>query len=166
MVLAHTLGAGGPDFEMLMIAGALVVLGIVFFFQRSVKPMTAFVLLVVGVGVGSGAFFVGAQTGNAGPSRAGVIINSPSDGITVPANTDIPFDVSVRGGTLATEQGPNSGGHLHVYVDGTLDSMPSGGPPVVNLTPGKHVITIEYVGPKHVSFSPPVQTDVSVTAKD
>ena len=61
MILAHTLGAGGPDLEMIVLAGALAILGIVFFFQSAVKPVISVVLLIAAVGLGAGAFALGAS---------------------------------------------------------------------------------------------------------
>ncbi|MGH2697768.1 MAG: hypothetical protein ACRDJL_01035, partial [Actinomycetota bacterium] len=61
MLFAHTLGAGGPDLELILIAAAMAVLGIVFFFQRAVKPAVSIGLIVVAVVAGGFAFARGGE---------------------------------------------------------------------------------------------------------
>ena len=43
MELAHTLGQGGPEIEYLVIAVILLVLGVIFFMQKAVKPVVSVV---------------------------------------------------------------------------------------------------------------------------
>lgn len=59
MLLAHTFGSSGPDVELLLLAGAMVVLAVIFFFQKTVKPMVPVVLLLMAFGVAAGAFALG-----------------------------------------------------------------------------------------------------------
>jgi hypothetical protein len=59
MYYAHTLGAGGPDLELLLFAAALLILGIVLFLQKSAKPVVSVVLLIAAFAVGTGAFAFG-----------------------------------------------------------------------------------------------------------
>ncbi len=56
MVLAHTITPGGPETEYLVVAGAMLVLGVVFFIQKNVKPIVPVILIVGAVAVGAGAF--------------------------------------------------------------------------------------------------------------
>lgn len=123
MVFAHTLGAGGPDLELFILAGSLLILAVVFFLQKSVKPVVSFVVLVAAIALGAGAFALGRSPQSAGSSDAIVTIVSPSDGDTVPSGKTVTLAVEVEGAKLATRADP-SGGHLHVYVDGRLESMP------------------------------------------
>jgi len=58
-VLAHGATHGsGPDVELLFFGGALIVLGIVFFVQKSAKPQVSIVLVLAGLALGVGAFTV------------------------------------------------------------------------------------------------------------
>lgn len=160
MVFAHTLGAGGPDLELFVLAGSLAILGVVFFLQKSVKPVVSFVVMAAAVGLGAGAFALGGSQS----SNATVRIVSPAAGDKVPAGEVVTLDVVVDGAQVSTEADP-SGGHLHVYVDGTLVSMPVNAEPTVELQPGGHTVTVEYVDADHASFSPPVQDEVRVDAR-
>ncbi len=56
METAHGLTPGGPDIEMLLLSVALLLLAIVFFVQKSVKPQVPVFLLLASVALGVGAF--------------------------------------------------------------------------------------------------------------
>jgi hypothetical protein len=54
MILAHTIGVGGPDLEMMVLAAALVFLGIILFVQKTAKPAVSVGLMVAALAVGGG----------------------------------------------------------------------------------------------------------------
>ena len=57
-MFAHSFTPGGPDIEMLFLAVALLVLGVVFFFQKNVKPQVPVVLVLISLALGVGAFTI------------------------------------------------------------------------------------------------------------
>ncbi|MEP7056020.1 MAG: hypothetical protein ABI912_12320 [Actinomycetota bacterium] len=95
---------------------------------------------------------------------ARLAILSPQTDQVVPLHTEV--KVQLTGGTLldpAVTKG--SGGHLHVSVDGSLISMTDKLDQQVQLTPGRHTVTAEYVAPDHASFKTPVIAAVVFDAK-
>jgi hypothetical protein len=172
MILAHTLGAGGPDLELLILAAGLLALGIAFFFQQTVKPVVSVGLVGGAIAAGAGAFTlagpsVGTPNRDARPAPdVAVSIESPSDGDTVPADEPIELRVGVEGGTLAAA--PDAGdpaGHLHIFVDGELKQMVSTDTAQVELEAGPHTILAEFTAVDHSSFVPPIVDEVEVTAE-
>ena len=99
-----------------------------------------------------------------GGTDAEVGFASLRDGATVPANEPFDIEIDLEGGELATSNS-SSGGHLHIYVDGSVVSMPSTTTAEVTLEPGEHELRVEYVDFQHASFDPPVQETISVTAE-
>ena len=177
MPIGHTLGAGGPEIEFLILAGACLVLGVFFFFQKNVKPQASVVLLVVAIALGVGAFTI--DTGSSDSSSDGesigsspvvVTIAEPEDGATVPAGEDLQLEVELEGGELVQESTGTdpTKGHLHIYVDGALTTMPSVESPPVSgdlLDEGEHEITVEFTRADHRSFDPRVTTEITVVAE-
>ncbi|MGI8775541.1 MAG: hypothetical protein ACR2KQ_11145 [Actinomycetota bacterium] len=73
MLLAHTSGAAGPNIEVLLLGGAMFVLGVIFFFQKTVKPVVSVVLIAMAIAAFVGAFALrGGDDHSAAPvSRVG-----------------------------------------------------------------------------------------------
>ena len=176
MNLAHTFGTGGPDIEMMLLAVALLFLGVTFFIQKSTKPAVPVLLLVGALGVGAGAFAVGASSTDDHSNSAGVVgapqgvavsITSPADGDTVPAGETVELTVELTGAELIaeTESDDPTQGHLHIFIDGTLTSMPSTTTNEVELEPGDHTIAVEFTTANHRSFDPRIQDAIRVTAQ-
>jgi hypothetical protein len=175
--IGHTLGAGGPEIEFLILSGACLVLGLFFFFQKNVKPQASVVLLVVAIALGVGAFAVDSGSSDPssegesiGPSPVVVTIAEPKDGATVPAGEELLLQVELEGGELVDESTGTdpTKGHLHIYVDGALTTMPSVvNPPVSGdlLGEGEHEITVEFTRADHRSFEPRVTTEITVVAE-
>jgi hypothetical protein len=164
MQFAHTLGEGGPEIELLIVGGAMLFLGIVFFIQKSVKPAVPVVLVIGSIAVVAGAFAAGGSDAPpldiAGPAGdLSLEIASPEDGITVPARQEIELQVQLSGGEL------EEGGHFDVRVDDQLAAMTPELEPVVTLKPGEHTISVEAVNLQHQSFDPPVRDEITVTAE-
>jgi hypothetical protein len=160
MVFAHTLGSGGPDLELTLIAGALAVLGIVFFFQKAVKPAVSIGLLAVSIGAGAFAFAMGGDGEPVSSEDASITILSPADGATVPANEPVEITYEIDPGGLPSDQL----GDMHVYVDGELDSMQMTDVLEVELEPGTHTVGVEAAQPNHASFDPMILDEIELTA--
>lgn len=94
-----------------------------------------------------------------------IAITAPEEGAVVAAGERFPVEVDVTGGKVASSEASSSGGHLHLYVDGRLLSMPYSTKANVKLEPGTHEVTVEYVDLQHASFDPPIQANVTVEAK-
>jgi len=172
MLLAHTLGTSGPDLELILIAGAMAVLGIVFFFQKAVKPAVSIGLIVLAVGAGAFAFALGGEQepetqeerrseGGPSPQGASITIVTPQDGATVPANEPVEITYEIDPGGLASDQL----GDMHVYVDGELQSMQMGDVLEVELEPGTYTVGVEAAQPNHASFDPMVLDEIELTAE-
>ncbi len=162
MPLAHTLDQSGPHIEYLAVAGGFLLLGIVLFVQKSVKPIISIAIILLALGVGTGAFFVGGAPAAAGRS---VVITSPKPGESVPALERFELQVAINGGKLARSPGAQSGGHLHIFVDGALVDMPTTANPMVTLKEGTHRLGVEFVDAQHVSYKPKVVDEIEVVAK-
>jgi hypothetical protein len=142
-------------------AGAFLVLGITFFIQKSVKPVISVVLVALAVALGSGAFVL-----NRSPAESRVVrIVEPNPGDTVAANDRVPLEVVLSGAPLATSASADEGGHLHVYVDGELVDMPTTLEPEVEMEPGRHTLTVEYVDNEHKRFDPRVTDQIEIRAR-
>ena len=174
MLFAHTLGVGGPDLELIMIAGAMAVLGIVFFFQKAVKPAVSVGLIVVGIVAGGFAFASGGDDqpetrearaaeaeGGASPDGASITILSPDDGATVPANEPVEITYEVDPGNLPSDQL----GDFHVYVNDKLQSMQVTDVLEVELKPGTFTVGVEAAQPNHASFDPMILDEIELTAE-
>jgi cytochrome c oxidase assembly factor CtaG len=102
------------------------------------------------------------------PTRARLEVVEPRDGQVVPSS-----HVSVGLRVLQPADGgvawspvsllSPTQGHIHVYVDGRLVSMSLQPSLVVQVPPGRHAITVEYVASDHRSFSPPVVVRRQIT---
>ncbi|MDQ3981113.1 MAG: hypothetical protein M3271_00355 [Actinomycetota bacterium] len=161
--LAHTATSGGPNTEVLLLGIGMVVLGGVFFVQKTASRQASVVLLVLGAVAITGSFTLGGSSGDE-HHDASVAIASPQDGATVSAEEPVPFEIELTGATLAAESTGEEGGHLHVYVDGEVVTMPSTLDVEVELEAGEHEVEVEYVDSEHLSLDPPVTDSVTGTA--
>ena len=146
----------------LLIAAGVAFVGAFVF--RSVKPDKIgppWALFIAGAILIVLAFVVPALSGG---TDAKVAFSSPQDGATVPANQPIEVEIDLEGGELATSAS-DAGGHLHIFVDGSVISMPSTTTAEVTLEPGEHELRVEYVDLQHASYDPPVQETITVTAE-
>jgi hypothetical protein len=99
------------------------------------------------------------------PSNVSLAIVSPNPGATVPAGKQVKVEVALTGASLARSATDADKGHLHIFVDGQLQQMPYSTSTNVTFDPGAHQLVVEYVDPQHVSYDPPIQTSVRLTAK-
>jgi len=173
MLLGHALGgAGGPEIEFLILSAACLFLGVFFFFQKNVKPQASVVLLVVAIALAVGAFAVDTSSdeASAGSSPVTISIDEPEGGGTVPAGEELILSVAIEDGELTNDTSSTdpTQGHLHIYVDGQLVSMPSTRQPPIpgaRLPAGEHEITVEFTRADHRSFEPRVLDEITVTAE-
>ena len=163
MVLAHTVTPGGPETEYIVVAGALLILGVVFFTQKSVKPIVPVLLILASLAVGAGAFAFRSDASGTGIEMS---LISPQAGERVPARKPVQLEVELQGAAMAgEEQDGETPGHLHVYVNGKTVDMPTTLTPEVKLPPGKHEVAVEFVDVSHVSFDPPIRSQVQLRAR-
>jgi hypothetical protein len=138
------------------------------FVVRSAKPdkqSIAWVAFGLGIVLSGAAFIVPNLTdGSVSSSDIQVSIVAPEEGATIAAGRPITVEVDVEGAELATSPA-DQGGHIHVYVDGTLEQMPVGSTTTITLKAGEREITVEYVDAQHVPLDPPVRTTIAVTAE-
>ena len=162
---AHTVGPGaGVEIELLLVAGAVLFFGFRLRSSPRVKRWVPGATIGAAVALGAIAVALPATTSSSRPSNVSLRIVSPADGDRVPAGSPFEVHASVRGATVARSASDAGKGHLHVYVDGQLQQMPYSTTTDVRLPQGQHEIGVEFVDPQHVSYSPPIQTSVVVTA--
>jgi hypothetical protein len=98
------------------------------------------------------------------PAGVSLVISTPKTGDTVAAGSPVEIEISLDGASIARSASDSGKGHLHIYVDGTLQQMPFATSSKVTLSAGSHEVLVEYVDPQHVSYDPPIQTAVQVEA--
>lgn len=162
MLLAHVAQSAGPHTEYLILAGGFLLLGVVLFAQKSVKPVFSIGLILLALALGTGAFVL-----NQDPSAENrvVVITEPKPGDLVEAKKPIPIEVNVTDPSAGANGSPK--GHIHVFVDGDLVAMPAQiDEASVELDKGDHTLAVEYVsGPEHKSFKPKVIDEIEITAR-
>jgi hypothetical protein len=99
-------------------------------------------------------------------TNARLAIVSPAEGDVVPAGK-VPVEVSLTGGKLAgvgSTTNTAGEGHLHLALDGRLVSMTGEATQTVELPPGEHTLTAEYVANDHAPFCRRVTARRRITA--
>jgi hypothetical protein len=101
-------------------------------------------------------------------STAHLAIVLPTDGEEV-TGSNVELKVSLKGARLdpitSTNVTPDKG-HLHVFLDDSLVSMTFGlDQQIPDVTPGQHVLRVEFVASDHAPFDPRVFTSVVFEAK-
>lgn len=162
-MLAHTAQASGPHTEYLVLAGAFLVLGVVLFVQKTVKPVVSIGIVLIAIALGSGAFIFAGSPPT--PNGVTVVIQEPKPGDPVPAGEKFALKVAVSGAQLASSTNAADGGHLHVYVDDELVDMPVTVRPEVKVPEGEHTLGVELVDEKHVPYKPAVRDNIEVVAQ-
>jgi hypothetical protein len=139
---------------------------------RSLAAVPAAVLLLASCASGgSDAATTAPGTPASGPrpsSPAVVKILEPKNDEVVPAS-GATLEVSLEHATLVPATTMNitpTEGHLHVSVDGELVSMTSGLEQTLpDLTPGTHLLRVEFVASDHAPFDPRVVTQAVFKVK-
>jgi hypothetical protein len=166
--LAHVGGSGEQAASMwnfvLLLAGIVSVsVGVALKGARTPKWASS-TLFVGGIGLALAGLF--ADIGGSGDRpEARVAVMAPEVASIVPAGQPVKVTAALQGARLATSPQDTEGGHLHLYVDRKLQQMPYSNEATVTLEPGRHELTVEYVDPRHVSYDPPIDDTVVVTAR-
>lgn len=97
-------------------------------------------------------------------SSAELSIASPRNGERVTGDS-VRLEIDLQGAEVvdqtSTDLRPDEG-HLHVMLDGTLVSMTSGtSMQLADLTPGEHLLQVEFVANDHAPFDPRVLAAVT-----
>src|SRR4051812_6342727 len=97
-------------------------------------------------------------------SDAMISIESPTPGQVVhgdPARVHV--EVRLQGGRIvpftSTRLVPNTG-HIHVYLDGDLVAMVNTVSRTIDVLPGQHTLTAEFVAVDHVPWNPRIRSSV------
>jgi hypothetical protein len=160
---AHAVGpGGGVEIELLLVAGAVLIFGYTLRSSESARPWMPWAVIVAGVGLAALSFALPQLTQPDRPSNVSLEIVSPASGAQLPSGRPVKIDVDLNGATVARSASDTGKGHLHVYVDNQLQQMPYSTSATVTLEPGAHELTVEYVDPQHISYSPPIQTSTRV----
>ena len=119
-------------------------------------------LLLVACGGGGGGAGPSPTSPTTRPSSpATVKILSPKNGATVKGPT-VHVRVSLTGAEIVpatTTHITPTQGHLHVYLDGKIVSMNfSTNATIPNVSPGQHLLKVEFVASDHLPFEPRVIT--------
>ena len=125
-------------------------------------------LLTACVG-GGGSGGASSPTPSSRPSSpATVAILSPKNGATVKGPT-VHVRVRLTGATIVpatTTHITPTQGHLHVYLDGKIVSMNfSTNATIPNVSPGQHLLKVEFVASDHLPFDPRVITGAVFVVK-
>lgn len=120
----------------------------------------AAVLSLVLTGCGGSKPKAGSPTPATRPSStATVSIVAPANGGTVTGGT-IRVQIALKGGKITSVTSQNLSpdeGHLHLSLDSKLISMTGGlSTEIPNVTPGTHLIEVEFVASDHSPFNPRV----------
>ncbi len=126
-------------------------------------PLVLFGVLVAAVGP---SLFRSVAGGCGRPStEARVEIAQPTEGQAVDGPT-VPVRVTLRGGELAqratTTNRPDEG-HLHLSLDGKLVSMTGEREQEIQVPPGNHELSVEFVANDHAPFCTRVMDRVRFT---
>lgn len=157
-------GGGGGPLRLLMLIGGLGVLALAFKLRAAKSKDRAWLPWVVG-GLGLSMAIFGLVTPSKENPKIYLTLLRPEPGSIVPANQDVELEVQVQGASLAATPAAKEGGHLHLYVDNRLQSMPYGSNAVVQLEKGIHMLKVEFVDNKHVAYKPPIAVEAQVTAE-
>ena len=140
--------------------------------MRSKRLMGA-VLLVMALAAGcngesSGGVATPTTSGPRPASTGTLAIVEPTPG-TVVSGTTIHVKVDVQGATIlndprAVAVKPDEG-HIHVSLDGKIVSMQYGPETDVAVTPGRHLLEVEFVAGDHIRFNPAVKQAVTFTVE-
>lgn len=118
----------------------------------------AMALLIAAAGCKSSPRTTPSPSASARPSTlAQLTIVSPTGGAVV-TGTTVQVTIALTGATLVPA-GTNTGadpthGHIHLSLDGSIVSMTTSLSYPLAVTPGKHILTAEFVASDHGPFSP------------
>ena len=168
MTLAHSgsTAAGGIEVEFLLLG--LGFLAAAFFFRPSQtgNARSAVVCLILGIALVTGSIAVPRlNSGDSHSSNAVATIVMPEDGAQLVEGQPVNVKVELANGTIARSPEAKTGGHMHLYVDGDIQSMPYSLETEITFDRGEHTLRVEYVDVEHLSYEPPVDDEVTVTVR-
>lgn len=167
MLLAHALGGGGPEIELLFAGVVVVIFAIIGMVQKTHSPLTTAVTGGVGLAMSIAAFVLapGPPTKKA-PPDVSIAITSPSEGDVVPAGEKVTVEVDLTNAELTTQTQSSDPrkGHIHIYVDDFVVAMPTELNAKIELEKGEHTLMAEFVAADHSRFDPPITDSVKVVA--
>jgi hypothetical protein len=164
---AHAVGpGGGVEIEMLLVAGAVLLLGLQLRASKTAETWVPWTLIGVAVALGALSFALPQLNEADRPSNVSLAIVSPNPGETVRAGKPIEVEVGLTGAPIARSATDSGKGHLHIFIDGQLQQMPYSTSTTVTFDPGTHELLVEFVDPEHVPYDPPIQTSIEVKAKE
>jgi hypothetical protein len=140
--------------------------------ERIVRPRRLIGALALLVGLAAGCSGEsGGGTPNSAPRPAStgtLTIIEPTPGTVVSTDT-IHVKVKVDGATILDNPGivavkPDQG-HIHVSLDGQPQNMLYGDETDVAVTPGRHLLEVEFVAGDHIRFNPAVKQAVTFTVE-
>jgi hypothetical protein len=125
-LLAHattTGGGGGGEANGVLILAGLAALAAALGLRTARQLAAPKAFAVAGLGV----LLIGAGVVTTSEKQPAVTLTvlSPDPGASVEPDRPVPVSVEVKGGKVARSPS-DSGGHLHLSVDGTLEQMPYG----------------------------------------
>jgi hypothetical protein len=101
-------------------------------------------------------------------STATLSLVSPAQGQVFTSST-VPVKIALHGATIVATTSTNlkpDEGHLHLYLDNQIVSMNYQAQAVLHdVTPGSHVIRVEFVATDHAPFDPRVFVQATFTVK-
>ncbi|MGH2721409.1 MAG: hypothetical protein ACRDJO_07380 [Actinomycetota bacterium] len=134
------------------------------------RRLVGVLALVVALAAGcSGESGGGTPTSAPRPSSTGMVsIVEPTPG-TVVSGDMIHVKVEVDGARILADPGivavkPDEG-HIHVSLDGKLQNMLYDDETDVAVTPGRHLLEVEFVAGDHIRFNPAVKQAVTFTVE-
>ena len=167
MIWAHSGSAapGGVEIEVLLLG--LGFLAAAWFFRpsQSGNARSAVLCLLLGLALVTGSIVVPRLDSDNHSSNAEVAIVMPEDQAELVEDEPVTVKVDLANGTIARSASAATGGHMHLYVDGKLQSMPYSLEAKVKFDRGEHTLRVEYVDAQHLSYEPPVSDEVTVTVR-
>ena len=157
--------ASSVNVPLLVAGGVIAAGGILLWLLKKGVRWVASTVVAAGVVVLSLVFIMRPGVGGEASSEAAVSIVQPSNGDRVDSGEPVSVRVALQNGSIATSPTDEDGGHLHLYLDGKLQQMPYSMEAQIELPAGTHELRVEFVDHRHVSFDPPVDTTITVTAE-
>jgi hypothetical protein len=165
LLLAHASasgggGGGGANLLLILLGLGAVAAALAL---RSGRPRVPDPAIWVLAGVGALVTVLGLVSPAEKQPEVTLTVLSPDPGASVRPDQPFPVSVEVKGGRVARSP-KDSGGHLHLSVDGALEQMPYGTTTKIRVPRGRHLLRVEYVDEDHKSYDPPIAVDLRLNA--
>jgi hypothetical protein len=157
--------ASSVNMPLVVAGGVIAAGGILLWLLKKGGQWVAPAAVAAGVIVLALGFLIRPGAGGEASSEAVVSIVEPSNGERVDAGKPVTVRVALQNGSIAMSPTDEIGGHLHLYLDDKLQQMPYSMEAKIELPAGAHQLRVEFVDHRHVSFDPPVDTTITLTAE-